>query len=70
MQQVIEDKYCHISSSQFEVSCIFIFVTTLLTGFTPKNRKHYVSPHWKIWSSMFNIPCLITENSGTKYCPL
>jgi len=63
MQRLIEDKYSHISSSQIEGNRILIFVTTLLTGFLPINRKHHICPHLKIWSSVFNILCLITWNS-------
>lgn len=63
MQQLIKDQYSHVSSAQIEVNNIFIFLTTLLTGFIPINRKHYICPHLKIWSSMFNILCLIIQNS-------
>lgn len=42
---------------------------TLLTGFNPINRKHYICPHLKIWSSTFNILCLIIRNSNIQYCP-
>lgn len=69
IKQLREDKYCHISFLQFGGNCIFIFVATLLTGFTTMNMKHYICPHLKIWSSMFNILCVISRNSNIQYCP-
>lgn len=62
MQQLIKDQYSPISSAQIEGN-IFIVLTTLLTGFIPINRKHYICPRLKIWSSTFNILCLIIQNS-------
>lgn len=69
IQQLREDKYCHVSFTQFGGNFIFIFVATLLTGFAPINTKHYICLHLQIWSSMFNILCVINQNSNIQYHP-
>lgn len=69
MQQQREDKYCHILFLQFGGNFIFIFVATLLTDFTPINMKYYIHPHLQIWSSMYNILCVINWNSNIEFCP-
>lgn len=69
MQQLREDKYRHISFLQFGGNFIFIFVATLLTGFTHINMKYYIHPHLQIWSSTYNIPCVINWKSNIQFCP-